>query len=362
MPQQAPDGTLDDVQVLGCWNFTLQGDTPLYWLRTGQLDRYLLKFRIHSPSPSTCGFVLHAEVDGPGTDGASFWVERRPGRKEASEGSRRYMLAGEGLESKPIVTRPYPDAGGDLTEDVEILMEGYGGTIFLQERKVVLRFRTKHNKGSVAFYNSTQGEKDEVHFGGVRLTALRRGPLEVAGPLLKRERALDRFAAQGALEEAEDRGHARATPKGSTFSAFGALAADSHSSTTAPDPWAPRMGSTMTMSSTFGGGSPELRSSLGRQSLPSPAGSGARSPMQLAGRNAAPQARLQLSASDGALRKTLGSFSGGSAALRRAAGGGRSGDRWIPLAVNAPAGEQQLLKTITRPTPNARACNDFIAM
>merc|ERR1740117_2480685 len=93
---------LEDVQVLGEWNFTLQGDTPLYWLRCGQLDRYLLRFTVHSPCPSTCGIVFHAEADGPGTDGTSFWIERR---KTATGGTRRYILSGEGLDSKPIVTR-----------------------------------------------------------------------------------------------------------------------------------------------------------------------------------------------------------------------------------------------------------------
>jgi hypothetical protein len=27
------------LKVLGAWNFTLQADTPLYWLRCGRLDK-----------------------------------------------------------------------------------------------------------------------------------------------------------------------------------------------------------------------------------------------------------------------------------------------------------------------------------
>ena len=28
------------LKVLGAWNFTLQADTPLYWLRCGRLDKW----------------------------------------------------------------------------------------------------------------------------------------------------------------------------------------------------------------------------------------------------------------------------------------------------------------------------------
>merc|ERR1719436_2081472 len=113
-----------------------------------------MKFKVHMPCPSTCGFVFHAEADGTGSDGVSFWCERRPGSNAESQGSRRYMLAGEGLESNPIATRAYPDPGGDFAEEVELLVQGHAGAVFLQNKKIKLNFRTKPGKGSLAFYNS----------------------------------------------------------------------------------------------------------------------------------------------------------------------------------------------------------------
>lgn len=117
---------LDDVQVLGSWNFTLQADTPLYWLRCGRLDKYLMKFNVHSPCPSTCGIVLHAEADFGGTDGSSFWIERRT--SDDGQRTKRYLLSGDGLDSRPIVTRQFPDSG-DQPEEIEVLMQGYFGVI-----------------------------------------------------------------------------------------------------------------------------------------------------------------------------------------------------------------------------------------
>jgi len=109
---------LDDIQVLGVWNFTIQPETPLVWLRTGALDRYLLKFQIHSSIPSTAGLIFHSEADGPGSDGVSFWIERR---LQDGVMTRRYVLAGDGLESKPLATRKYDDPGGECVEDIEVL-------------------------------------------------------------------------------------------------------------------------------------------------------------------------------------------------------------------------------------------------
>jgi len=184
------DTGLDDVQVMGAWNFTLQADTPLHWIRSGSLQKYHMRFCVRSHSPSTCGLVFHTEADGAGTDGVSFWIERRAGRNN-QEGNRRYLLAGAALESKAIVTRAFPDEGGELSEDVEVLVQGYSGAIFLQDRKVQLSFRTKHDRGSLAFYNSTQSEvNDDVNFSGVRITAIRKGPLEVAGLLHRREKVI----------------------------------------------------------------------------------------------------------------------------------------------------------------------------
>mmetsp|Transcript_85312 Transcript_85312/g.275325 ORF Transcript_85312/g.275325 Transcript_85312/m.275325 type:complete len:385 (-) Transcript_85312:33-1187(-) len=384
MPSKAPDNSLDDVQVLGTWNFTLQGDTPLYWLRTGQLDRYLLKFRVTHQCPCVCGIVLHSEVDGPGTDGASFWIERRPPSKEGGEATKRYVLAGEGLDSKPIVTRSFPDPGGEAAEEVEVLMEGYEGSILLQNRKVSLRFRTKHNKGSVAFYNSTQGDNDDIHFGGIRITALRRGPLEIDGKLLKRERNLERFSEQDIMGQAEEVTSPMQAKSHST-----SRTRDSQS-TMIPDFVAPRSHSTTSFGSFSrvaaggGGGTPSefystmpsrgpQGSSTMRQ-LASPTGS-VRSSMKVGGRGAANKGRLQMSMSDGALRKSGGVIGGASTTSggmwdQPAKSGGmwdqpdkKQSRSWVPLALNAPCGEQQLLKSISRrPVNPKKDCTDFIPM
>merc|ERR1719352_243693 len=126
------------------------------------------------PNPCTAGCIFHAEADGPGIDGASFWIERRA--NEDGTYTRRYVLAGEGLESKALVTRKYPDTAGDDTEDVELLVQGYKTVIFVRNRQVQIRCRTKPGKGSICLFNSTKVEDStsgDVHFSGVRITALR---------------------------------------------------------------------------------------------------------------------------------------------------------------------------------------------
>lgn len=308
---------LDDVQVLGEWNFTLQGDTPLYWIRSGALERYLLNFRVCSPCPCTCGLVLHAEADGSGTDGVSFWVERKAG-KDGREGTRRYMLAGGGLDSKAIATRAFPDAGGEYCEDIQVFMQGYTGTVLLQGRKVQLRFRTKRGRGSVAFYNSTQGEVDNVHFSSLRITALRRGPLEVGGDLGRREQDL-----QAAHDKEQDMELETANSMGASLKDLTGdrLPAMSSSSTYTPTALA------------------------GRRAV----GPGGSSPLG-ATRWPPPKARLQKNASDGVLRKSFG--------VSRSA----AGDGWLPLATNAPASEQRFLQDISSRRTSRKACNDFIAM
>jgi len=389
MPQQAPNSSLDDVQVLGEWNFTMQGDTPLHWLKTGQMDRYLMKMKIHSPCPSTAGLVLHAEVDGPGTDGVSFWIERQAPRKGSEEGTKRYMLAGEGLESKPIVTRAYPDpGGGEQVEEVEVLMEGYRGTIFVQDRKVQLRFRTKHSKGSLAFYNSTSGDVDYVHFGNVRITALRRGPLELSGKARAREQKLGQLQEEGKFDRSlqESSVSVSTSPmkpaKGSFNSTSLAQMHDSVSSTMAPDSIGgsnQHSTSMMSAGNTWSQGmSIELgRSISGRTQFPSSSPVGAHSTQP--GRQA-PRGRMQLSASEGTLHKSgtllgrsgqgiaspkrhpaLGASQSSFASTRSGGHGAAGGKQWIPLATNAPAGEQELLKSISqKPNRSNRACMDFI--
>jgi len=385
---------LDDVQVMGTWNCTLQGDTPVYWLRCGQLDRYLLKFRVSSPCPATFGVLLHCEVDGPGTDGASFWVERRQATDRAA-GSKRYMLAGDGLDSKPIATRSFPDPGGEQPEEVEVMMEGYNGTILLQNRKVSLRFRMKHSAGSVAFYNSTIGDSDEVHFSGARITALRRGPLEIDGKLLRRERELERLDNDGRLYSQEAQAgdvpgeialdspfSPAVAAKAHRASFSGHFAADSAVSTMAPDSLAPRTRSTFTVggggSTIFGGISVSEfnagpQPSAGRPAVPAAAQTlpaalpaaprRSRAPSPGGGSPASPARRLGgRVASEGALRRTAGAspISAASASMLRMGSRPRQ-QQWVPLSLNAPSGEQALLKGVSRrKMPLNNACTDFI--
>jgi hypothetical protein len=186
--------TLDDVQVLGEWNFTMQTDTPLFWLRTGSLERYLLRFTAKAQDqPATFGVVFHAEADGSGTDGCSFWIERAP-RPRVGECTKRYCLAGDALESKPVITRNFPDTPGYHEEDVKVLIQGYNGCIFLQDKKVQIKFRLKNMSGSVAFFNTSK--EADVSFAKAAITVLRRGPMEIAGILGNREKQMLATAAR----------------------------------------------------------------------------------------------------------------------------------------------------------------------
>lgn len=171
------------VQVLGPWNFTLQVDTPLYWLRCGALDHYLMKARVRSPCPSTLGVVIHSEADSSGMEGVSFWMERTPDGK-------RYFLAGADLDTSPVVTRSYPDTGLEAIEDFEIMMQGVNGVIFLRERSIKIKFTLRRNKGSLAFYNTSKGEASEVHFSNVQITNLSKAAPELSGMLASREKAV----------------------------------------------------------------------------------------------------------------------------------------------------------------------------
>lgn len=331
-------GGLDDVQVLGVWNFTLQADTPLYWLRCGRLDKYLLKFKINYPCPSTCGLVLHAEADFGGTDGTSFWIERRQGPEGCT---KRYLLSGDGLESRPIVTRQYPDDGRDHEDEVEVLMQGYSGVIMVQNRKVQLKFRCKHDKGSIAFYNSTQAERDDVHFSGVRITALRRGPMEIGGTLGRRERSmlgLDSLSQDQSLSTAaydEEFVGTRGDEVGPEQEFAGSR------SSAAPTPSQARA----MQSSTYSGASSGAGKGSGRPPRSQHQGSGV----------------LQRSASEGVLRKT-GGGRGYSRPGSRGAGSSRGG-RWVAVATNAPASEKQLIRdSMPKAKLTAKSCTDFIEM
>merc|ERR1712159_468328 len=98
-----------------------------------------------------------------GMEGVSFWIERTP------EG-KRYFLAGADLDSSPVITRIYSDEGKEATEDFEIMMQGVNGCVFLRDRRVKIKFQLTRNKGSIAFYNTSEGEASEVHFSKVQLT------------------------------------------------------------------------------------------------------------------------------------------------------------------------------------------------
>lgn len=171
------------VQVLGPWNFTLQVDTPLYWLRCGALDHYLMKARVRTPCPSTVGVVIHSEADSSGMEGVSFWIERTP------EG-KRYFLAGTDLDSSPVVTRMYPDSGVEATEVFEVMMQGVNGCIFLRDRVVKIKFVLRRTKGSLAFYNTSKGDTAEAHFSNVQVTNLSKAAPELTGMLASREKAV----------------------------------------------------------------------------------------------------------------------------------------------------------------------------
>lgn len=163
-----------DIKVFGSWNFTLQEETPLYWLRCGPLERYLLRFEVRCSYPCVAGLVVHTEVDSAGEDGISFWMERD------AAGNRQYFLGGNDLESAPVVTRSFKCETKDIVEEIEVLVQGFTGCIFLQNRKVRIRFRCRRNFGSIAFYNSTkmaEPGQGEVHFSDVKVTALQ-GMLE----------------------------------------------------------------------------------------------------------------------------------------------------------------------------------------
>jgi hypothetical protein len=363
---------LDDIQVLGVWNFTIQAETPLVWLRTGCLDRYLMRFSITSDLPSTAGMIFHSEADGPGIDGVSFWIERR---ELDGELTRRYVLAGEGLESKPLATRRYPDPGGEAVEDVEVLVQGFSTVIFVRNRQVQIRCRTKASRGSICFFNSTKTTEDglheDVHFSNCRITALRRGPLEISGTLGRRERALNapppqEDAALDPLQVDASIEYADGDEKVSRM----------HESvaTTAP-PDSPGVSTHLTKSGAAtttgpffkGASSPGMTKAGFRHTTTARGGFGKLGSPNMAGSNTvfssrsrASPARLRASMSDSALRKSGSALCGLSPATQAR---GFGGDDWIPLTMNPPKSEQRFVREhAIKPSASSRACQDFIQM
>jgi len=372
---------LGDIQVLGVWNFTIQAETPLVWLRTGALDRYLLKLNIHTDLPSTAGMIFHSEADGPGVDGVSFWIERR---EVDGEMTRRYVLAGDGLESKPLATRRYPDHAGEDVEDVEVLVQGFTACIFVRKRTVQIRCRMKASRGSICFFNSTKttedGKGEDVHFSNCRITALRRGPLEVAGNLARREKALNEL--EPPAESTGDALDPLSADVGIAFGDDGLEKAevwprgfqDSQATTAAPEsPMNSPMNSTHLAksaaatsmgtfykagASTKGGfmNTASSRGTFGKQGSPM----GTTSSTMFSGRTAGP-AKLRSNLSDSALRQSGSALCGLSPATK----GRGVGDEWIPLAMNPPRSEQAFVREhAIRPVPKSHtnSCQEFIKM
>lgn len=377
---------LQDVQVCGQWNFTLQSDTPIHWLRSGSLEFYLLKFRVHSMRPSTWGFVLHAEADGEGTDGVTFFVERKlsTSKAAAADGNKRYVLTGDGLDSRPVLSKAYPDRGGETVEEFEVLMQGYHGVVFIQNRKMQMKFRTRRGKGSVGFFNTTRADDDDVHFANVWLTAVRRGPLECDGVLGRRvehfetppkpviishsaegeEVALD-FAGEAAatteMEAVEDamRDHGESLPVAKEPPQAHAAPARGSRPPAEEHEWAART------TGRFAGS----RSRQAQASSQSFSGSeDFRSPMNRTGRrggNLQLSPQLRASASEGVLRNSASTFRGGSSTRSGSFSGKQKQGNWHAYSSSFASGEQQFMKDVfwrelSKKKPGA--CQDFIPM
>lgn len=362
---------LDDIQVLGVWNFTIQPETPLVWLRTGALDRYLLRFQIHFDLPSTAGMIFHSEADGPGIDGVSFWIERREFNGELT---RRYVLAGEGLESKPLATRKYPDTGGEAVEDVEVLVQGFTAVIFVRNRQVQIRCRMKQSRGSICFFNSTKATEDglgeDVHFSNCRITALRRGPLEVSGLLARRERALnappkpeapdlDPLQTDAAIvfgdgeEKGGDGFHDSVATTAATGFADSPGVSTRHSKSGAATTTGPFNKTALA--------SPGVTKTGFRHTTKGHGGFGAAASPMFAGRAAGNPAKgMRQTFSDSSLRKSGVALCGLSDASK---GRGFGGEEWIPLVANPPKSEMKFVREhAIRPSASSRACQDFIKM
>jgi len=342
MPGRLKDRDLDDIQVLGQWNFTLQAETPIHWLRTGALDRYLLRFGVQTPFPVTCGFFVQAEVDGDGSDGVSLWMERRPAM-DGKPRHRRYVLAGNGLDSNPVVTREFPDDGGLAQDDVEVLVQGYQTVVFLHDRQVQIKCRTKNGRGSVGFFNSTQGTpdgvSDDVYFSEVRITALRRGPLEVGGILGRREQTL------------------REQSEGAARTAAADAAASMSESSSKPLLQRTEGSSTFQSTSRSPGSGARAGSMPGRRQQRTQGQSS--SPWVKGGQaGGIPKSTLHQNFSESSLRKSGVALCGRSPASKARG----ATDEWVGLAVNAPASEQAFLKSAGfKQSQSRNACKDFIS-
>lgn len=382
---------LQDVQVCGQWNFTLQADTPIHWLRSGCLEFYLLRFRVHSMRPSTWGVVLHGEADGEGTDGVTFYVERRlaygKAAAAAGQGFKRYVLTGEGLDSRPVVSNQYPDGGGELVEDFEVLLQGHSGVVFIQNRKIQLNFKTRRGKGSVGFFNTTRADDDNIHFAKVWLTAVRRGPMECAGTLGRRVQHFETppkpkpvlLAGEAAEGEEIQRDHAGEAAAATQIEAVEDALRDRGESLPVMKERPPLNISSgqggrlaaddQTVTARTGWRAAASRSRQAQASQTFSGAEGMRSPANSTGRrggNLQLSPQLRASASEGVLRKTPAAPPG--AAFTRS--GSLSGKQtqsgtWRACASSVPAGEQQFMKDVfwrelSKQKPGA--CQDFIPM
>lgn len=182
----ATSSSFQDVNFLGPWHFTLQEDTPLYWLDNGTpLQRYLLKVQVRAsyyPEDAVvAGFTFHSSY-GDGMlepeSGVWFWVDIRDGKKT-------YCIGGADLETPPerIPAGRAEVEEGDggmlhFQEDWKVLVQGSTGCIFPESRpKRRVKFASRQCSGQLAFFNYSCTARDalEVDFRNVSITLLNVG-------------------------------------------------------------------------------------------------------------------------------------------------------------------------------------------
>jgi hypothetical protein len=179
----------DDVNFLGPHHFTLQEDTPLYWLDNGgPLQRYLLKVDVRAKfrreDTVVCGLTFHSSYSDGALEpesGIWFWAEIRGGVVN-------YCVGGADLESGATrvdggLCPPLEEEGEflELRDSWKILVQGSYGCIFPKaaaKKKTRLTWTARRPQGHVAFFNysCTAREALEVHFRDLSFTLLNTGP------------------------------------------------------------------------------------------------------------------------------------------------------------------------------------------
>jgi len=179
----------DDVNFLGPHHFTLQEDTPLYWLDNGgPLQRYLLKVDVRAKfrreDTVVCGLTFHSSYSEGALEpesGLWFWAEIRGG-------AVNYCVGGADLESGFTrvdggLCQPLEEEGEflELRDSWKILVQGSYGCIFPKagsKKKIRLTWTARRPQGHVAFFNYSCTARDslEVHFRDLSFTLLNTGP------------------------------------------------------------------------------------------------------------------------------------------------------------------------------------------